>query len=80
MSAHCERRLTSIRLTHDLQVLADPSVVPDGPVKDIMMDMPNNYAQKRFGEVADCNRGVRFLLESPWVTGTCLEVEGGFGA
>ena len=49
--------------------LEHPEVLPDGPMKDQVKTLPGGYATKRFGKVADVNRGVRFLLESPWVTG-----------
>ena len=60
--------------------LADPSWMPDGELKDYVMSLKGQYAQQRFGDVGDVARGVRYLLESPWVTGTVLEVDGGFGA
>ncbi|KAK6442741.1 hypothetical protein LTR95_001024 [Oleoguttula sp. CCFEE 5521] len=61
-------------------VLADPSAIPEGEMKNFIKTLPTQYAQQRFGEVEDVARGVRYLLESAWVTGTVLEIEGGFGA
>lgn len=58
----------------------DPSNVPDGEFKDDMVDIIKAYPQRRFGEVTDCSRAVRYLLESPWVTGTVMEIDGGYGA
>ena len=60
--------------------LDDPSWMPEGELKEYVIGLKKQYAQERFGVVEDVARGVKFLLESPWVTGTVLEVDGGFGA
>ena len=60
--------------------MVHPEVIPEGPMRDEMIELPKQYAQRRYGEASDVARGVRYLLESPWVTGTVLEVDGGFGA
>ncbi|KAK5167646.1 uncharacterized protein LTR77_007345 [Saxophila tyrrhenica] len=67
-------------VTEMTAVIADPSVLPDGELKEYCMGLRKQYAQERYGEVSDIARGVRYLLESPWVTGTTLQIEGGFGA
>ena len=67
-------------VTEMIYALDNPSVLPEGEMKEYMKGLKGQYAQQRFGELADVTRGVRFLLESPWVTGTSLEIEGGFGA
>ena len=60
--------------------LADTSWMPEGEMKEHLGSLRKLYALERFGDVEDVARGVRFLLESRWVTGTVLEIEGGFGA
>ena len=67
-------------ITELTYVLENPSVLPEGELKEYVKTFKGQYAQRRFGEVTDVSRGVRYLLESPWVTGTTLEIEGGFGA
>ena len=67
-------------VTEMIYALDNPSVLPEGEMKEYMKGLKGQYAQQRFGELADVTRGVRFLLESPWVTGTSLEIDGGFGA
>lgn len=67
-------------VTEMTKLLDDPSGLPEGPAKEDIKGLKGQYAQRRFGRVEDVARGVRYLLESPWVTGTVLEIEGGFGA
>lgn len=38
------------------------------------------FPMKRMGEPADIARGISFLLDSPYATGTILSVDGGFEA
>ena len=64
----------------EMTAALDPTQMPDGELKDYMTGLINWYPQRKFGAVEDVARGVRYLLESPWVTGTVLEIEGGFGA
>lgn len=56
----------------------DPSAFPDGEMKTDVLNILNNYPQRRFGEVSDCTRGIRYLVDSPWTTGTVIEMDGGF--
>ena len=63
-----------------MTAVLDPNTFPDGEIKSDLLNQVNMYAQKRFGEVGDCSRAVRYLVESPWVTGTVMEMDGGFGA
>ena len=58
----------------------DPNAFPDGELKTDMIEIIKTYPQRRFGEVSDCTRGIRFLVDSPWATGAVLEIDGGFGA
>lgn len=67
-------------ITEMTAIMADPSVLPDGEMKDYLTELPNQYPSKRYGDATDVARGVRFLVESPWVAGTVLEIDGGFGA
>ena len=67
-------------ITEMTAALGDPSWMPEGALKDYVMGLKMQYAQERFGAVEDVARGVRYLLESPWTTGTVLEIDGGFGA
>lgn len=67
-------------MTEMTAILGDPSVLPDGEMKDYILTLKGQYPQQRYGEIGDVARGCRYLLESPWVTGTVLEIEGGFGA
>jgi NAD(P)-dependent dehydrogenase (short-subunit alcohol dehydrogenase family) len=67
-------------VTEMTYALDNPAVLPEGDVKEYVKTLKGQYTQRRFGELADVTRGVRYLLESPWVTGTTLEIEGGFGA
>jgi NAD(P)-dependent dehydrogenase (short-subunit alcohol dehydrogenase family) len=67
-------------VTEMAYALDNPSVLPEGEMKEYIKGLKGQYSQRRFGELADVTRGVRYLLESPWVTGTSLEIEGGFGA
>ena len=60
--------------------LDHPDVLPEGEMKEYIKGLKGQYAQGRFGVVADVTRGVRYLLESSWVTGASLEIDGGFGA
>ena len=60
--------------------LVHPEVLPEGDLKEFVKGVRGEYAQRRFGEVEDVARGVRYLVESPWVTGTVLEIDGGYGA
>jgi NAD(P)-dependent dehydrogenase (short-subunit alcohol dehydrogenase family) len=69
-----------IILTEMTYALDNPEVLPEGEMKEYIKTVKGQYAQRRFGELEDVTRGVRYLLESPWVTGTVLEIEGGFGA
>ena len=67
-------------LTEMTYALDNPEVLPEGEMKEYIKTLKGQYAQQRFGALEDVTRGVRYLLESPWVTGTALEIEGGFGA
>lgn len=58
----------------------DPMALPEGELKTDAMEMIKAYPQRRFGEVTDCSRAVRYLVDSPWSTGMILEINGGFGA
>lgn len=69
-----------IILTDMTAVLDDPEVLPEGAFKEIVRGIKPQYPQGRYGELEDVTRGVRFLLESGWMTGTLVQVDGGFGA
>ena len=43
-------------------------------------DVVKWHAIPRIGEGIDVAKAVAFLLDSPWVTGTIIEVDGGYGA
>ena len=59
----------------------DPNQIPEGEFKtDIIRQVIDSYPQGRHGNPSDSTRGVRYLIESPWTTGTILEMDGGFGA
>lgn len=58
----------------------DPTSIPEGEFKDDVIGVLNSYPQGRVGEVTDCSRAVRYLVESPWSTGAIVEIDGGFGA
>ncbi|KAK3703449.1 hypothetical protein LTR37_014439 [Vermiconidia calcicola] len=67
-------------ITEMTAVLDDPSGLPEGEMKEYMSGMKGLYPQGRFGKVEDVARGVKYLVESEWVTGTVLEIDGGYGA
>ena len=69
-----------IIMTEMTAIVGDPSPLPEGEMKEYVKGLKGQFAQERFGEIEDVTRGVRYLLDRPWVTGTVLEIEGGFGA
>ena len=58
----------------DMTASLKPTHLPGGELKDHFTGLMGSYPQGRFGSVEDCARAVRYLLESPWVTGTVLEI------
>ena len=69
-----------IVITEMTAALKDPSWMPEGELKDFVSGAKKQYVQGRYGTVQDVARGVRYSWESSWVTGTVLEIDGGFGA